>query len=256
MVREGEGKVLPGVGVEVKQETEKVFTWPYLVRIEMIGMLLYLVGFSILSIFINAPLRNLANPEVTPNPAKAPWYFLGLQELLLHMHPALAGVLLPAGVLVGLASMPYFDRSRSGIGVYFSTANGKAIAIFSFIYTAVWEIALILIDEYLNVLGMPEGSHGLGPLLKFLLTPALGSQIAAFLAEVIMPIGFILLIPSLLVAIVKRVWKADMREIMVALYSFFFASFVVLTIVGSAFRGHSMALMWPWEVGHPEEPLQ
>lgn len=252
---EEERKRIPG-GLGDAQERDKVFTWPYLVRIEMIGLLLYVLLFSIMSIFINAPLRNLANPEVTPNPAKAPWYFLGLQELLLHMHPALAGVIVPTAVLVGLGMIPYYDRQRVGTGIYFSTPKGKTIAIFSFIYTAIWEIALIIVDEYLVVAGMPEGAHGIGPLLKFLLAPVVGTAVAAPIAEILMPIGFMLLIPLLLVAIVRRIWSANTREIMIALYSFFFASFVVLTIVGSAFRGHSMKLMWPWEVGHPEEPLQ
>ncbi len=242
-----------------RAEEDKVFVWPHLVRIEMIGMLMYLLLFTLMSIFVNAPLRNLANPEVTPNPAKAPWYFLGLQELLLHMHPALAGVIVPTAVLVGLAAIPYFDTSRAGTGIYFSTPKGRSIALFSFVYTAVWELALILIDEFLFLPGMEKGSHGIGPALKQLvLLPALGKEsvVPTVITDIVIPVFFMLFIPWLLVVLVKRIWQANVREVMIALFTFFVASFVVLTIIGSAFRGHSMKLMWPWEVGAPEEPLQ
>ncbi len=250
-----------------RRREDKVFVWPYLVRIELIVALLYLLFFTIMSIFVNAPLRNLANPEVTPNPAKAPWYFLGLQELLLHMHPALAGVIVPGAVLVGLALIPYIDTKKEGVGIYFTTPRGKRIALFSFLYTAVWEISLILIDEFLRLPQMPESAHGIGPAVKTLLTQAFYgtpdptqvenmTPLIPAITDVIIPSIIMLFIPFLLVVIVRRVWRADTREVIIALFTFFVASFVVLTVVGSAFRGHSMKLFWPWEVGPPEEPLQ
>lgn len=236
---------------EERGEEDKVFVWPHLVRIEMIGMLLYLVLFALMSIFINAPLRNLANPEVTPNPAKAPWYFLGLQELLLHMHPALAGVIVPGAVLVGLAMIPYFDTDRRGSGIYFSTPRGARITIFSFVYTTVWEVGLILLDAQ-GVEGVSAG--GIAAVLKRIM-PFPGA-VEAVITDIVVPTFLMLFIPAVLALIVKKVWKANTREIMIALFSFFVASFVVLTLVGSAFRGHSMKLFWPWEVGPPEELIQ
>lgn len=235
---------------------QKVYTWPYLVRIEAIGALLYVALFSIMAIFVSAPLRNLANPEVTPNPAKAPWYFLGLQELLLHMSPALAGVVVPTAVLVGLAAIPYIDSRRQGTGIYFSGKNGIPIFVFSFLYTTVCNISLILIDEFLVLPGMEAGSHGIGPALKTILLPILEPAVASAITDIVVPAFFILSIPTLLVVLVRRIWKADTREVMIALFTFFLASFVVLTMSGTAFRGHSMKLFWPWQVGHPEEPLQ
>lgn len=246
----------PGIPEPEGDREQKVHTWPYLVRIEAIGALLYVVLFSLMAIFVNAPLRNLANPEVTPNPAKAPWYFLGLQELLLHMSPALAGVIVPTAVLVGLAAIPYFDTRRQGTGIYFSGKKGIPIFIFSFIYTAIWDIALVLVDEFLVLPGMEAGSHGIGPALKLFLVPAFGTAVASAITDIVVPVFFMLFIPALLVALVRRIWKADTRQVMIALYTFFLASFIVLTMFGTAFRGHSMKLFWPWEVGHPEEPLQ
>lgn len=250
------GVTRPDVTGEATRETgekEQVFVWPHLVRIEMIGLLLYLFFFSLMAIFINSPLRNLANPEVTPNPAKAPWYFLGLQELLLHMHPALAGVIVPTAVLLGLASIPYFDNKRSGTGIYFSTKKGFPIAIFAFIYTAIWDLGLVLIDEFLVLPGMPAGAHGIGPALKALAPAPFSSDT---FTKIIVPIFFMLLIPVLLAFLVRRLWRASTREVMIALFTFFLASFIVLTTIGTAFRGHSMKLVWPSEVGHPEESLQ
>lgn len=245
-----------GPFIRPKEKEDLVFVWPHLVRIEMIGMLIYMILFALMSIFINAPLRNLANSEITPNPAKAPWYFLGLQELLLHMHPALAGVIVPGAVLVGLAMIPYIDTKRVGAGIYFSTKKGLPIAIFSWIYTTVWNLGLILLDEHLILPSFEASSHGVLPLMKMLFSDSLGEQNAVLLAGIVIPTFFMLFIPVSLVLLVKQIWKANMREVMIALFSFFFASFVVLTLIGTAFRGHSMVLLWPWEVGPPVESLQ
>ena len=76
-------------------------------------MFVLLATLTIFSTFINAPLRELANPNLTPNPSKAPWYFLGLQELLRYFHPMVAGITIPTFILVGLAAVPYVDRNPS-----------------------------------------------------------------------------------------------------------------------------------------------
>src|SRR5690625_1565875 len=133
----------------IEDPGERVHVWPHLVSIEMIGAMIYLFMLILTAILFKAPLTEIANPEVTPNPAKAPWYFLGLQELLLHMHPALAGVIVPTAVLVLLGAIPYIDTKRAGTGIWFYSPKGVPISVFSAIYTAVWIIALILIDEFL-----------------------------------------------------------------------------------------------------------
>lgn len=225
----------------IEDPGERVHTWPHLVSLELVGALIYLVALTVMAIMVKAPLTDLANPEVTHNPAKAPWYFLGLQELLLHMHPAVAGVIVPGAVLVLLAAIPYIDRSRAGTGIWFSGPKGIPIFKFSFIYTSVWIVALVLIDEYL-----PAGdSFGISPLLELYGVPSAVGQI-------FLPLALMTFIPWSLAVIVKRRWDANTREIMIALYTFFLASFVVLTIIGTAFRGYNMDLYWPWEIGHPE----
>ncbi|WP_324715705.1 hypothetical protein U7230_10020 [Carboxydochorda subterranea] len=234
---------------------EKVHTWPYLVRIEFVGALLYLFLLSLMSVFVDAPLASLANPDVTPNPAKAPWYFLGLQELLLHMDKALAGVIVPGAVLVLLAAIPYVDHRRKGTGIWFYSPKGVPIALFSFAYTSVWNVGLILVDQFLMVPG-EQGGHGIGPIIRYWLHSLrqgggygfLTDSVVNGIAGWIVPIFIMLLIPTSLALIVRRRWQADTREVLIGLFTFFVASFVVLTVVGTAFRGEGMNLMWPWQV--------
>ena len=97
--------------VRVQTEPDDtVMTWPHLLTIEFLAAVAMSIFLLLLGLFINAPLEELANPNVTPAVAKAPWYFLGLQELLAYFHPTVAGALTPAAVLVGSALIPYLDR--------------------------------------------------------------------------------------------------------------------------------------------------
>ena len=92
---------------------DKVHVWPHLLSIEFVAALFCLSFLLVFSIFVNAPLLELANYNKTPNPSKAPWYFLGLQEMLTMFHPMVAGVLLPGIGMGGLMLAPYIDRNPS-----------------------------------------------------------------------------------------------------------------------------------------------
>ncbi|HEY3363785.1 MAG TPA: menaquinol-cytochrome C reductase [Symbiobacteriaceae bacterium] len=243
-------KVQPGA------KEEMVYTWPYLVSIEAVMAIAMTLALTLMSTLVNAPLLGLANPDKTPNPAKAPWYFLGLQELLLHMHPALAGVIVPTAALVLLGLIPYIDRDRRGTGIWFSTKRGVPIAIIAAVYTSVIEIALVIIDEYFIVKGMPAGSHGISAWVTWILSDpqklGLVRERIDWIGPIFIPTVIMIAIPWILVAIIKRIYKnVNTREVMIALYAFYLASFIVLTIIGTAFRGHSMQLMWPWNVMPP-----
>jgi hypothetical protein len=95
-----------------KEPDDTVMTWPHLLSIEFLAAGVMSVFLLLMGVFINAPLEELANGNVTPAVAKAPWYFLGLQELLAYFHPTVAGVLVPTFVLVGAAFIPYVDRGN------------------------------------------------------------------------------------------------------------------------------------------------
>src|SRR5919204_6072563 len=107
--------LVPPEGVQrvEREQGDRVNTFPHLMVEEFVALLVLSAALLVFSTVINAPLRELANPNLTPNPSKAPWYFLGLQELLRYWHPMVAGVTIPGFILVGLAAVPYLDRNPS-----------------------------------------------------------------------------------------------------------------------------------------------
>ena len=117
----------PAVGV---QPEEEVFTWPNLVFREMLMFMAVVAVLLVLAIFWNAPLEEPANMVHPPNPAKAPWYFLGLQELVAHS-AFWGGVVVPGLLVAALVLLPYFDRRRRGVGVWFARERKVAITIFT-----------------------------------------------------------------------------------------------------------------------------
>lgn len=107
--------LVPPEGIQrvEREQGDRVNVWPHLLIEELIALLVLFAGMVVFATFVNAPLRELANPNLTPNPSKAPWYFLGLQELLRYFHPLVAGITIPTFILIGLAAIPYIDRNPS-----------------------------------------------------------------------------------------------------------------------------------------------
>ena len=130
-----------------REREQELLVWPDLVFVEFISAVVFTILFMVLATVINAPLLDRANLNVTPNPSKAPWYFMNLQELLLHMHPALAGVIVPTIALLLLAALPYVDRSNEGQGVWFGTPNAVKITLFSAAFATVFTVGLVLYDQ-------------------------------------------------------------------------------------------------------------
>ena len=107
--------LVPPEGIQrvEREQGDRVNTWPHLLIEEFVAMFILMAALAVFSTFINAPLRELANANLTHNPSKAPWYFLGLQELLRYFHPMIAGITIPTFILVGLAAVPFVDRNPS-----------------------------------------------------------------------------------------------------------------------------------------------
>ena len=128
---------------------DKIHSWPYLVRIEFLVAIIVIVLLTIWSILLDAPLEELANATRTPNPGKAPWYFLGLQEMLVYFDPWIAGVVLPTFIIIGLCIIPYIDINPKGSGYYTWRERKFAISIFTFGFLALW-ITLIVIGVFMR----------------------------------------------------------------------------------------------------------
>jgi hypothetical protein len=103
-------------------------TWPHLLTIEFLAATLVSVLLLVMGLIVNAPLEDLANGNVTPAVAKAPWYFLGLQELLAYFHPTVAGVLVPTFVLVGAAFIPFIEGN---LGTHRPSQRKTAVVLFT-----------------------------------------------------------------------------------------------------------------------------
>lgn len=128
-----------------EEEGEELPVFPHLTFRELIASMVVILALMWISFFFNAPLEELANPSKTPNPAKAPWYFVGLQELLVYFDPWIAGVTIPVLIIVGLMAIPFVDRSGVNKGMVDSTTRPGAFAstIFAVGVTA-WFVLIVI----------------------------------------------------------------------------------------------------------------
>lgn len=129
------------------EEEETVVTFPTLVWKEFLAGLACLIFLIAVSVQINAPLLQIANPAITPNPAKAPWYFVGLQELLEHFPPVMAGVMFPTLVIIGMIATPYLDRNPS------RRPQDRKVAIVMFTVYICMAVAFVLAGQLFRGLG-------------------------------------------------------------------------------------------------------
>jgi hypothetical protein len=131
------------------QYRDTVLVWPDVIYLELIGAIIATILLLAWSLAVRAPLEQPANPAVTPNPSKAPWYFLGLQEMLVYFPPWMAGVVLPALIILGLMAIPYLDVNPRGNGYYTIRQRRFAYLVFQFGFLQLW-ILLILIGTFMR----------------------------------------------------------------------------------------------------------
>jgi hypothetical protein len=151
-MREGvlnDRRIAAGQGPIEKAESDRVWVWPDLVYTELISLIVFSVVLIVWSILLKAPLEQPANPANTPNPSKAPWYFLGLQEMLVYFDPWLAGVVLPSLIIVGLICIPYVDKNPLGNGYYTFKERKAEVTIFLFGFVILW-VSLIVLGTFLR----------------------------------------------------------------------------------------------------------
>ena len=128
---------------------KEVHVWPFLLRIEFLAAIIVTIILMVWSITLNAPLEEPANPNLTMNPSKAPWYFLGLQEMLVYFDPWIAGVVMPTLIIVGLMVIPYIDTNPLGNGYYTWKQRKFSISTFLFGFIILW-VAMIIIGTFIR----------------------------------------------------------------------------------------------------------
>jgi hypothetical protein len=201
-----------------------------LVNREVIFALAWIAALLLFSMLVPAPLEAIANPAISPNPAKAPWYFMGLQELLLHFHPLIGAIIIPSIAIIGIFTLPFFDLNLKSVGVYFRSQRGRSLTLLAIGIALLATPAWILLDEYvLNwSLWLPSWntliSNGLIPL-----------------AVVLLPIIF-------LDDWIQKSLKGDTEERVLFIAAFLFTAFIILTLTGVYFRGPGMSFYLPWNM--------
>jgi quinol-cytochrome oxidoreductase complex cytochrome b subunit len=203
---------------------------PDLLAREFSTSLILTAAVLVTALLFTAGLGAPANPGMSPNPAKAPWYFMGVQELLLHFHPLFAVVLIPLAGIVALLAIPYLKYESEIAGPWFLTPRGlhtaRTAALVALVATVLW----VLLDEFVLDFGrwlswLPgQVSEGLIPVM-------IGIALLAGLLEWL-----------------KRSTGATKNELVQAAFTAVTTAFLVLTVTGIWFRGQGMALTWPWSI--------
>jgi len=189
--------------------------------------LILLALIFVLSALLNAPLQERANPAFSPNPAKAPWYFMGIQELLLHFHPLFSVLIIPVAFLGFLVWIPFIKYSGSFSGRWFFSEKGRKITLISSVSAAVLSSIFIVINDRLLdfegwMISLPEViSNGL------------------------IPFVILLVVAWIYFLLIRKKFKPNREELLISIISSIFSAYIVLTIFGIFFRGEGMGLVWP-----------
>ncbi len=234
---------------------KEVHVWPFLLRVEFLAAIIVTAVLMVWSITLNAPLEEPSNPNVTMNPAKAPWYFLGLQEMLVYFDPWIAGVVMPTLIIVGLMVIPYIDTNPLGNGYYTLRQRRFSIGAFAFGFLFLW-VTMILIGTFIRGPGWQwfwpgqtwdhsrliyEVNRDLPDL--FGITSNLGK--AVFGGAVVG--GYYLLGGFIVFALFRRYQPKDYRRMSLLQYSIMV--FFLLTMVGLPIKmviRHAMHIKYVW----------
>lgn len=196
-------------------DEEEVQTYPEALFRAALAVELLVIGLVLISVFFNAPLEDIANPTVTPNPAKAPWYFLGLQEMLHYFPPVVAGVLIPSLLIIALVVIPYFNINIEGGGLFLKNRR-RNVNIFA--TTAVsLSIFLWFFDVYVAL--APTLIVAALMALAAFSSPQSANRFRRYLAA---------------------------RPLSWWIMTWFLFEVIVLTAVGTFFRGPGWSWVWPW----------
>ena len=225
-VRKAGGVLLP----ETHRKSEMVPVVPNLIYREFIVALVLIASLFTFSVLFNAPLLEKANPSYSMNPTKAPWYFAGVQELLMHFHPFFAAFIIPVSVVVFLAWIPFLKYNEPPNGHWFISDKGKQSSKYTAIFAVIITLSGVLFNAYV---------------LNFeLLMPG----IPAVISNGIIPLIILLLFMACYYRFVLKQMNFSKAELVQVLFVFIIVAFIVLTLTGIFFRGKDMDLTFHWNV--------
>lgn len=216
---------------DLNQPAEKrpdmVTTIPHLVSREVAYGLVAIALLLLWASFVNAPLQAAANPNSPPNPTKAAWYFMGIQELLLHFHPTFAAFLIPAITIGTLVAMPYLREDMDVEGIWFRSRLGRRLALWGAVLGTVGTIGFVLLNEY------------------WLDFPVWFDFLPNSISNGVIPLGLLMGLTALYARYI-RVRGATISETRMSLFTMLLFSLITLTVIGVVFRGENMVLEFPW----------
>ncbi len=215
---------------EKDKDGAMIDTRPHLVNREFVVAVALLALLFIVSSLFDAPLRERANPSFSPNPAKAPWYFMGLQELLIHFHPFFAIVVFPLTVLYAACRLPYIRLEDKNQGIWFLSDKGIRSAKLSLVSGVVFTVLFIGFSE---LLPDPE---------------VLLSSVPSLITKGLIPFLILALTLYFFLKYIRRKFSLNRSEVIQSVIIIMVVSYTVLTLTGIFFRGAGMNLMWPWQV--------
>ncbi len=222
---------------------KEIHVWPFLLRVEFLAAIIVTIVLMVWSITLNAPLEEPSNPNVTMNPAKAPWYFLGLQEMLVYFDPWIAGVVMPTLIIVGLMIIPYIDPNPLGSGYYTLKQRKFAIATFCFGFLVLW-VSMIMIGTFIRGPGWQwfwpgqywdhsrliyEVNRDLPDVVPSWLGGPITSNLGKAIFGGIVVIGYYALGGLVLTALFRRLKRVDFQKMSILQYSLM--AFFMLTMV-------------------------
>ncbi|MHC4973704.1 MAG: cytochrome b N-terminal domain-containing protein [Planctomycetota bacterium] len=227
-VRKAKGVVRPrrADGTPVGPEGNVLFL-PNLLLREVAMALALLAGVVVLATLLGAPLGERANPGMSPNPAKAPWYFVGFQELLLHLHPFFAVCVIPLCAAAALALLPFLRSDEDQTGIWLRSARGRRLAAWAAGLGLLLGVGGVLVDELVLLGGQAADASG------------------AFVARGVVPFALLVAGLALLFRFLRRRRGATRDEAVLGIFILLAVVFVALTVIGYGFRGEGMALRWP-----------
>jgi quinol-cytochrome oxidoreductase complex cytochrome b subunit len=228
-VRKARGVVVPrAAGSSVPDEMEYARGWPDLILRELVVGTVLVAVVICLAVFFTPELGTPANPGMSPNPAKAPWYFVGFQELQIHFHPVFAVLVIPLVAAAGLVWWPYRRREAEVAGVLLASRTGRRAALVAALAAMTVTPLLILADDmWLGATAITEG-----------LPAVLGRGLIPFLVLAGAVFGFR--------RALRQGLKASREDADQAVFVLLAVAFAVLTATAFWFRGEGMALTWPW----------